>query len=574
MKWKLLPVVLLAFLFLPPTAGAVDFSIPDVKISAQLEPDGTVHVKEQHTYDFESEFNGIIREIQPKEGASIEQFTAYEKGEELAVEKQLAEYRVHRKGKNEVVTFDLQYTITDGLEKYQDGVQFYWPFFDRRNETDYGDLTITVVPPAKASDVLFIGYDSAKESGELKQDGTVVFSLGEVSAGDNGDIRVIYEPSLFPAMTEGIGKIRPEVIAEQQRQAAERARFISNQQKTGAVGGAVMAAGAIGVLLIGFFANARRKKYVQEAMYQIDSDGFYVPVSEMSMPAVLLFKRGTASIELMSAALLDLVRKGHVRQLSDEEFELTDANVQLDHEKQLIQLLFFQIGKDQRFTLKELEGYTKKKKNYEAFNSKFVMWKDLLKAELKQYDVREQTTKERVILSMIGVAGIGMSVFFIYYELYMLLITAILLSAGALAFALFYNAYNFEGTLLAKEWERVEQWMKELDTKKWDSLSIDDRFRVLIYGVGVQHPELEAYYEDFASAQKRLNQNKKTHHSDGYQESHHESAYYGGAVYNPLFLTGSFGQASTNVSANTPSSDGGSSAGGGTGGGGGGSGAF
>ncbi|PID01654.1 MULTISPECIES: DUF2207 domain-containing protein [unclassified Sporosarcina] len=148
MKWKLLLVTLLAFLVLPTTVGAVDFSISDVKIKAQLETDGTVRVTEQHTYNFDSEFNGIIREIQPKRGASIEEFKASEKGKELRIEKRNSEYRVHRKGDSEVIVFDLQYTIRNGMEKYADGAQFYWPFFDRRNETDYGNMTITIVPPS------------------------------------------------------------------------------------------------------------------------------------------------------------------------------------------------------------------------------------------------------------------------------------------------------------------------------------------------------------------------------------------------------------------------------------------
>ncbi|MDV6379090.1 DUF2207 domain-containing protein [Sporosarcina sp. GW1-11] len=573
MRWKLLSIVLLAFLVLPTSAGAVDFSITDVQINAQLQPDGTVQVKEQHTYDFDSEFNGIIREIKPKKGALIEQFTAYEKDKALKVEKKNYEYRAYRKGDSEVITVDLQYNIVHGMEKYEDGAQFYWPFFDQRNETDYENMTITVVPPSAASDVLFLGYDSAEETGKVKADGSVVFAMGTVYSGENGDIRVIYEPSLFPGMNARDGEIRPVVKEEQQRLAMARAQFLADQQRAGTIGGVSVAAGFIAVVVIGMFANGRRKRHRKEAQYEIDSNGFYVPQSDMSMPALLLFRKGTATIELMSAALLDLVRKGHVKQLSDEEFELADTNVKLEHEKQLIQLLFYQIGKDKKFTLEQLKSYTKAKKNYESFNLKFTMWQKLLKEELDQYELHEKTTTERVVLSVIGLMGIGIVVYLLVYELYLLMFVAILLTLVALAFALFYRAHNYVGILLSQEWSQVEKWMKELDTKKWESLSIDDRFRVLIYGVGVKHPELDSYYNAFAHAQQQLDENRTNpnqRHSSNYEES-----YYGGMVYNPVFLAGSFSQASTNVAANTPSSDSyGSSSSGGTGGGGGGSGAF
>ncbi|PIC70021.1 hypothetical protein CSV77_11100 [Sporosarcina sp. P16b] len=576
MKWKLLLVTLLAFLVLPTTVGAVDFSISDVKINAQLETDGTVRVTEQHTYNFDSEFNGIIREIQPKRGASIEEFKAFEKGKELRIEKRNSEYRVYRKGDSEVIVFDLQYTIRNGMEKYADGAQFYWPFFDRRNETDYGNMTITIVPPSKASDVMFIGYESAEETGKVQPDGTVIFALGEVRAGDNGDIRVVYEPTLFPAMTAVNGDIRSTVKKDQEIAAMLRQEFIENQKIVGTVGGVSATAGILGVGLIAFFANARRKRYVKEAHYQMELNGFYVPVNDMSLPAVLLFKNGVASVELMSAALLDLVRKGHVKQVSDEEFELVDANVKLEHEKALIQLLFFQIGHDKKFTLNELKSYTKEKKNYQAFDKKFSLWKDLLQAELNQFEVKVKTTKERMILSLIGVLGIGFVISFVYYELYVQLVIVAMLTLVAFGFALFYSPYNYEGALLRQEWERVDQWIRELHTEKWEGLSLDDRFRVLIYGVGVKHPELDAYYKDFASVQKQLDQNR-TRYDERYRQDTEDvqygNAYYGGVVYNPMFLAGSFNQASANVSHNAPSSDS-SSSGGGTGGGGGGSGAF
>ncbi|AXI00878.1 DUF2207 domain-containing protein [Sporosarcina sp. PTS2304] len=570
MKWKLSSIVLLLFLLLPTTVGAVDFSIPDVQIYAHLQADGTVEVNEQFTYDFDSEFNGIIREMQPKKGALIEEFTAYEKNQELKVEKNNYEYRAHRKGRNEKVTFDLNYTIVDGMEKYEDGVQFYWPFFDRRNETDYDNMTITIVPPSATSDVLFLGYDSAEGSGNVEKDGRVVFAMGTVYSGENGDIRVVYEPSLFPAMNAREGEIRPVILAEQQRLIEEREQFIADQQKASTVGAVSMVAGFLGFAAVMLLASLRRKRYAKEAQYQIDSNGFYVPAYDMSMPATILFKNGTVSIELLSAALLDLVRKGHVKQTTEEEFELVDANVKLEHEKQLIQLLFYQIGEDHKFTLKQLMSYTKAEKNYEAFTTKFDLWKGLLKEELKQYDVKEDSSKVRLILSGIAVIGAGVAIYLLLHELYGTMVVAIILAIIAAVSAIGFSAYNYAGMLMKKEWEQVDEWMKAMDTEKWEDLTMDDRFRVLIYGVGTKHPELDAYYKSFAQAQTQLNENQSTTHT-----RHYDDGYYGGMVYNPVFLAGSFSQASTNISTNAPASDSSSSGGGGgTGGGGGGSGAF
>lgn len=573
MRWKLLSVVLVAFLILPVTASAVDFSIPDVKIHAQLQSDGTVQVKERHTYKFDGEFGGIIREVKPKKRALIEEFKAYEKGKELKVERNEYEYRAYRKGDSETITVDLQYKIVNGMEKYEDGAQFYWPFFDQRNEATYENMTITVVPPSAASDVLFVGYDSAEETGQLNDDGSVVFAMGLVYSGENGDIRVVYEPSLFPEMMARDGEIRPVIIEQQQRLERERAQFLADQEKASIVGGIGLGASFLGVLLIALLSTIRKKKHSKEANYEMESKDFYIPRNDMSMPAIILYRQGVVSIELMSAALLDLVRKGHVRQVSDEKFELVNANVRLEHEKQLIQLLFFQIGKEKHFTLEQLKSYTKAKKNYEAFNSKFMIWRSLLKEELAQHELYEKTTKERIILSVIGLIGVGLTVYFFGYELYFYAFAIIVLTLVSFTYALFYKPTNYAGTLLTKEWKRVEKWMKKIDTKKWDALPIDDRFRVLIYGVGIKHPELDSYYKAFANAQQQLDENRSDENHQ--RRSDYNDPYFGGMVYNPIFLAGSFSQASTNVTANSPSSESsGSSSSGGTGGGGGGSGAF
>jgi uncharacterized membrane protein len=132
-KWfTSLLLVTLLFIF-PLQSLAVEFSITQVKIDAFLRDNGNVEVEETHTYEFDGEFGGITREVVPKKGASISQFTATENGKNLRIEKEDSLYKIHRKGEDETITVKLHYTIENGLEIYQDAAQFYWPFFDDRN---------------------------------------------------------------------------------------------------------------------------------------------------------------------------------------------------------------------------------------------------------------------------------------------------------------------------------------------------------------------------------------------------------------------------------------------------------
>ena len=238
MGWKkIVPAFLLIVLLLIPTAAfAVDFEISDVVIEAHLQPNGDADVVEKHTYVFDSKFNGVTREIIAKKGAAIADFEAYENGKLLKVEHEKGTYKIFRSGKDETIIVEMRYQIINAMEKYEDGAQFYWPFFDERNETDYGQMTIIVHPPAAAHDVLYLGYDSAYEKGHLNTNGIVEFRLGDVSSGENGDIRVVYEPDLFPSIVVQNGKIRDELKSEKSQLANELKQYIENQEKTNQYG--------------------------------------------------------------------------------------------------------------------------------------------------------------------------------------------------------------------------------------------------------------------------------------------------------------------------------------------------
>ncbi|PAE44690.1 DUF2207 domain-containing protein [Bacillus sp. 7884-1] len=128
-KW-ITSLLLAALLFVfPHQSLAVEFSITNVKMDAYLQNNGDVKVEETHTYVFDGEFNEITREVIPKKGASISQFTATENGKNLRIEKEDDLYKIHRKGEDETITVTLHYTIKNGIEVYQDVAQFYWPFF-------------------------------------------------------------------------------------------------------------------------------------------------------------------------------------------------------------------------------------------------------------------------------------------------------------------------------------------------------------------------------------------------------------------------------------------------------------
>lgn len=92
---KFIIVLTLIFCFLFPLhAFAVDYEITDAEINAYLQANGEVQVVEQFTYEFDGEFNGITRLLDPKIGTSIDDLSATENGQTLSTTKENNLYKI------------------------------------------------------------------------------------------------------------------------------------------------------------------------------------------------------------------------------------------------------------------------------------------------------------------------------------------------------------------------------------------------------------------------------------------------------------------------------------------------
>ena len=546
-------VVLLVFTLFPVQALAVDYSISEVTIEAQVNADGTVDVAESHTYEFEGDFNGITREIVPKEGTSIQKFSGYENGEELEVERDGDLYNVFREGDDETVTIELRYEIQDAIEKFEDGAEFYWPFFDERNESDYEQMTITISPPAPSKETDFIGYDEAYQTGSLQNEGAVRFDMETVPEGSNGDTRVIFDADLFPALPQQDGSIRGELVDEKERLEDEAIAFAARQDTGSSIGnGLIPAAGALLLALTAWGWNRARRTKKQA---KPSDDAFFVPKQKMSIPATLHFtKSSILTPAVTAAALMELVRKKNVEQLSEEQFRLNDRKTEFAHEATLIDLLFDKVGDGERFDTQNLEDYTKNELNHSSYNESITAWQQGVAEEVKQHDLYGKHPLLRWIVVLIGLALFGAAIFFGILNLLPLMFFSILIGIGFIAFC-FYSPITYQGHVIREEWKQLRVAMENLDGSEWDRLTQDEKMRAYAYILGA----------DEKSA------NQKT---QSFTKAYSESAFADfGVFYNPVLLTGVFVAANSTTSASA-SGTGSMPAGGGVGGGGGGSGAF
>lgn len=562
-------VVLFVAFFLFPTVGhAVDYSITNVNIDATLKENGQVTVIETHTYSFDGEFNGITREIVPKDGSSITKFYATENGDALKVEQEGHLYKIHREGKNEEITITIFYTIENGVTIYSDVAEFYWPFFDKRNRSTYENLTIVIRPPHATNDVLAFGYDEAFATEEIHSDGSVLYKLGEVSSKRNGDIRVAYSPELFPVASLTANKMMKNEIINAKQGLLEKAAAKAETRDTLAMIALIIVPTFTILLLLFIFGaiyRARLKKLdIERKVYQ----AFFVPKEVLSLPATILFTNGMLnfSAEVMSAALLDLVRKGYISRTKENLFTLENKSYPLlEHEKILIALLFEEVGSGTQFSFGDLKDYTDKKSNHEKFQSHMLKWQQAIHKEIKENKLYENNKKLRWMLAILGILLVPFSFLFPADQLFGWLIATVILIISYIVFAITYTPKTSNGLMIVKEWHSVKERLQKVSQKEWEELTTDEQMRAYIYGIGINDKNL-------------IKKNKELIESFQQRHNKQDNDWNSATVdLNTMLLIGplassNFQTAYTITQESTSSSS--SSSSGGTGGGGGGSGAF
>ena len=550
-------IILLVIIFiLPIKTFAVDYTIDEMDIDVELKEDGDVFVTENQTYTFESEFNGITRVLIPKEGTDIVNVEARENNEDLKIEQDDTEYKIHRKGENETVTIELSYLIEDGLTIYSDVAEFAWPFFDTNNESDYEQFEVTVSPPQQTNDVIAFGDDSAMGSEHIQENGDVRFDLGNVSSGEKGDIKVAYDANLFPKaeVSEDI-LMREEIESEKQALKDKQIAFEKRRNTLDNIVPYIL--GVLGLLFIGLLLFAfQQKQTIKNEVNRKFPLPYFVPEEIMSLPATIFYKKSNiVTPEVLSAALMDLIRKRYVEELEEETFKVVNRETTHEHELLLIQWLFDEIGDGNEFTIKDIENYTAVKKNQKTYQKKFLEWQKAVQKEETSHNLFVQNIKLRVITGIIGLLIIPGIIYIAIYDLLLYMAFSIFLSIGYLLFAAFYKTRTILGEKISRDWQVFQDKYPEMTDEDWTELTTNDQKRAFIYGVGIKNRKIEKTNENMLT---RFSEERFTISSPVYYLTF-------AAVFN-----NSFNDAQTTSASSAPSAGGGT----GVGGGGGGSGAF
>jgi hypothetical protein len=173
-------------LAVPAEAQDKSFDLPRAEVVADVQPDGSVLVTEEITYDFTGSFEGGYREIPLKGGMSVSDVSVSENGRRYAPGASTVlgssgapgtfgtadfgyAYRIvwHYRATDEERTFTVSYRLSGLAVAYDDVVDVYWQAWGEEWQEPLGSLVATMNLPGdpKKGDVKVFGHP-ASVSGE------------------------------------------------------------------------------------------------------------------------------------------------------------------------------------------------------------------------------------------------------------------------------------------------------------------------------------------------------------------------------------------------------------------------
>src|SRR5699024_1662425 len=247
--------------------------------------------------------------------------------------------------------------------------------------------------------------------------------------------------------------------------------------------------GVLGILFIGLLLFAfQQKQTIKNEVNRKFPLPYFVPEEIMSLPATIFYKKSNiVTPEVLSAALMDLIRKGYVEELEEETFKVVNRETTHKHELLLIQWLFDEIGDGNEFTIKDIENYTAVKKNQKTYQKKFLEWQKAVQKEETSHNLFVQNIKLRVITGIIGLLIIQGIIYIAF---------SIFLSIGYLLFTAFYKTRTILGEKISRDWQVFQDKYPEMTDEDWTELTTNDQKRAFIYGVGIKNRKIEKTNEN------------------------------------------------------------------------------
>lgn len=225
----LLVLCFIALLATPQMIWAKSYSMPQVDIHAQVEPDGSLHVVESRTFDFSGSFSAVwwtfskgditVSSVSDSKTGDLPAVPFRNAWRESGGPSQSA-YSVDTETKSvyvffdaddEMRTFTIDYTIDKVAIAYADTADLLWQYVGDKWKEDSENISVTLSLPVPEGEKAIPG-ENVLTWGHSSEQGTVAFSdtgdevlisQRDISPGAFGEVRVEFPPSWLTEVSSG-----------------------------------------------------------------------------------------------------------------------------------------------------------------------------------------------------------------------------------------------------------------------------------------------------------------------------------------------------------------------------------
>ncbi len=334
------------------------YSVEGYTVNVDVQPDGSANIEERITYQFNGDFNGVLRDIDFSSTDGIQNVKLYvdDNGTErelsvnsensldadgpsgtynMVAEGNLERFKVYEKSSNQSKTFIYRYTLLSVCTRYNDIAEFNRKIIDSGWTVALGNIVVNIQLPegASASDIKVYGHGPLTGKSEIIDGRNVQFTLDYLPPGNWMETLVLFPTPLIPQagrvvnkdalagilaneaqLADEANKQREEarrqveeyqMRQEEQRkqQEAQRARDAAIRPIGSAVGATVFCLWFVLIIWL-YFKYDKEFKPSFEGKYYRELPGEYTP-AEMSV----LMSMGSVDTRDITATLMDLVRK-------------------------------------------------------------------------------------------------------------------------------------------------------------------------------------------------------------------------------------------------------------------------
>ena len=219
-----------------PARADKSYTIGPVRIEAWLEQDGSLRVEEERSYDFSGSFHYAFRSLPLREGVHYSDFVVLEGAQAyieqagddpgsfvVRQEEGLIEVRWFFSARDERRTFIFRYRLTGAVARHEDAGLFYYQFIGKDWGQRQRDVSLTLHPPQEGSggEVLHWLHGPLWARSAIQPSGRITATCTELPERVFLEVRALYPSAWFPGMAVTAGTVRPGILAEEARWAAE-----------------------------------------------------------------------------------------------------------------------------------------------------------------------------------------------------------------------------------------------------------------------------------------------------------------------------------------------------------------